>query len=72
MRSFLEASEALQQAALQNESMPAIWITVGIAYYRAGQYLEALNAINKAIDVDPLNSVAWFNLGVLASIRCPG
>lgn len=40
-------------------------ITEGEAAHRSGDHIAALTIFNKAIALDPSNSMAWFNRGVL-------
>lgn len=40
-------------------------VTEGEAAHRSGDHTAALTAFNKAIALDPSNSMAWFNRGVL-------
>ena len=40
-------------------------VTEGEAAHRSGDHAAALSAFNKAIALDPSNSMAWFNRGVL-------
>ena len=40
-------------------------VTEGEAAHRSGEHQAALIAFNKAIALDPSNSMAWFNRGVL-------
>lgn len=40
-------------------------VTEGEAAHRSGEHEAALSAFNKAIALDPSNSMAWFNRGVL-------
>lgn len=40
-------------------------VTEGEAAHRSGDHKAALSAFNKAIALDPSNSMAWFNRGVL-------
>ena len=40
-------------------------VSEGEAAHRSGDHQSALKAFNKAIAMDPSNSMAWFNRGVL-------
>jgi tetratricopeptide (TPR) repeat protein len=39
------------------------WTNKGVDLYNQGKYDEAIQAYNKAIEIDPLDEVAWSNKG---------
>jgi len=42
---------------------------MGINMKRAGKFNDALSFYNKAIDLDPANSIVLYNTGILHNIR---
>lgn len=65
---FRDPSAALKFAKAAIEKMPEsgmFWNTLGIAYYRAGQYPLALNALEKSITLqEGGDSLDWFFLAM--------
>lgn len=49
---------------LQDESKPAYWLDQGGLFATYGNYPEAIKAYQKAIELDPHNAEAYFDLGV--------
>jgi tetratricopeptide (TPR) repeat protein len=49
----------------RDERNPTLWCSIGILYYKIGQYKEALDAYSKAIRFNPYMSAVWYNLGTL-------
>ncbi|KAI1278305.1 hypothetical protein F5Y07DRAFT_361388 [Xylaria sp. FL0933] len=59
------AHEALQQAVYREERHPNLWITIANMYYWVKQYRDALDALLRAIRLNPYLYAPWYNLGVL-------
>ena len=64
-REYNRAHFAYQQAVYRDERNPTLWCSIGILYYKIGQYKEALDAYSKAIRFNPYMSAVWYNLGTL-------
>jgi tetratricopeptide (TPR) repeat protein len=57
--------EALQNLEKQNASAPEIPYNIGVAQLKLGNERAAQKAFERAIEIDPTFSKAWFNLGVM-------
>ena len=49
---------------IENENNAFYYYERGLAYYSAGNYQEAINNFNKAIDLDPNNDSFYNGRGV--------
>ncbi|KAI1411106.1 hypothetical protein F5Y13DRAFT_201635 [Hypoxylon sp. FL1857] len=66
LRQILAAYEAMQQAVRKgNGRSPTHWITVGILYYENYDLLNSLEALARAIRLDPCIWQSWFNITIL-------
>lgn len=70
-KAYPRAYEIYQQALLRNGSVPHVWNSIGILYYRIGQYKDSLDAFIRSIHLSPKESIVWTNLGVLYE-QCAG
>lgn len=59
-----EAVAALQELAIRNPGMPGLQHELGIAYYKGGEYMKAVDALNQAIHDDPKDNEAIQLLGL--------
>lgn len=58
-----------QQAIYRDDRFPGYWISMGVLYYAANSYRRSLDALSRGIRLNPYISEAWYNLGVLVSIK---
>ena len=56
-----DAIRILEKAIQKDFSFYGIWINIGNAYFRLGQYGSALNSYEQAIDRNPDSKLAWSN-----------
>jgi predicted O-linked N-acetylglucosamine transferase (SPINDLY family) len=59
-----EASALLQRLAQCNPDSPDIWNNVGVSYFAAGQYAQALLNFEKANQLDNQRAISYRNMGV--------
>ena len=60
-----ESNDSQEDEELAIDTTVDDLVTEGEAAHRSGDHTAALTAFNKAIALDPSNSMAWFNRGVL-------
>ena len=58
-------ADIVAENEFENDTTVDDLVTEGEAAHRSGEHKAALIAFNKAIALDPSNSMAWFNRGVL-------
>jgi len=59
-----EAVARLQDLAVRNPAMPGLQHELGIAYYKSGEYVKAIDALGKAVHDDPKDNEAVQLLGL--------
>jgi tetratricopeptide (TPR) repeat protein len=59
-----EAVAKLQELAARNPGMPGLEHELGIAYYKSGEYMKAIDALGKAVHDDPKDNEAVQLLGL--------
>jgi len=59
-----EAVARLQDLAARNPAMPGLQHELGIAYYKSGEYVKAIDALGKAVHDDPEDNEAVQLLGL--------
>lgn len=64
-----EAIAAFQQATRQSPSSTTAWLGLAIAYRRAGQDANALQAYEQVLRLDPNNQLALMSVGILGGFR---
>ncbi|KAJ5063485.1 hypothetical protein J3E74DRAFT_472435 [Bipolaris maydis] len=62
---FKEAYEALQLCVKSNSTIPDVWITIGVLYFKLNQYRDSLDALARSVRLNPQTWESWYNLGVL-------
>jgi tetratricopeptide (TPR) repeat protein len=62
---YAAAEEDLKLAVAQDPLNADAYVALGIAQKKQGNLTGAKSALNKAVDLDPDNAYARFNLGVL-------
>jgi len=40
------------------------WSELGMKYFKAGDYLKAIECFERAVKINPSSSVSWSNMGV--------
>ncbi|MBI3483176.1 MAG: tetratricopeptide repeat protein [Bacteroidetes bacterium] len=65
LKNFDEATTELQKVAKQNDQEPNIYNTLSLIETELGHYAEAMNFINEAIRLDPLQSYYVNNRGYI-------
>jgi tetratricopeptide (TPR) repeat protein len=63
LKRYNEAIKAYDMSNVQHTSKFS-WVDKGNALYQLGKYNESSQAYNKAIDIDPEYSLAWYNKGI--------
>jgi Tfp pilus assembly protein PilF len=66
-----DAYAALQQAVYRDSTISAFWNTIAILYRTVNQNFDALEAVRRAISINPLRYQYWYNQGVLVSDGAP-
>ncbi len=73
---FLMAKQKTAQAALELQAaarlapeVPRIWVNLGLSLYDSGRVGEALQALDRALDLDPRNPEALYFRGRIAAAR---
>jgi hypothetical protein len=61
------AYAALQQAVYRDATISTFWNTIAILYRTVAQNSDALDAISRAISINPLRYEYWYNQGMLVS-----
>lgn len=46
-------------------SDPNVWCSLGVLFYQLNQYLDALDAYSRAINLNPNICEVWYNVGTL-------
>jgi tetratricopeptide (TPR) repeat protein len=59
-----EAVAQLQELAARNPAMPGLQHELGIAYYKSGEYVKAIDALGKAVHDDPNDNEAVQLMGL--------
>ncbi len=57
------ACEHLEEVAKSYNNEPHLWAILGSLYFNSNHYKRAMDASEKAIQLDPCNSRAWLNIG---------
>lgn len=65
MKDWETAVRLLTQALTIDQSIPAVYINLGVAYKELGLFDEALKKYNKAIDLNPNYAEAFYNRGLV-------
>ena len=63
MEEFFECSEEANEAYDQAEEIAWRWYINATTLYKSGSYKEAIEAYDQAIDIDPMDFIAWNNKG---------
>jgi tetratricopeptide (TPR) repeat protein len=58
-----------EDLSIINESDPVAWCNKGHDLYSLGNYDEAIQAFDKAIQINPETAYAWIGKGVMFGIR---
>ncbi|KAG8741681.1 Lysine-specific demethylase 6A [Ceratobasidium sp. 428] len=67
---YQQALYYLPNPKLQNPKLCSTpWCSIGILYYNINQFLDALDAYSRAIQINAYISEVWFNLGSLYESR---
>lgn len=64
MQRFDEAIVALQQARSFNTELREIYNLLGYCHYKKGEYAAAVEAFEKAIELDPTSATDYANIGI--------
>lgn len=64
-RVYEEAYETLQQAVYCDGRSTTAWVSVGVLYYQINQPRDSLEALIRAIRLNPYLPEAWFNVFIL-------
>ena len=60
-----EMIAALKEETVQRPDNAEAWIQLGNVYFDAGRYNEAVNAYERAVELDPNKPDVWTDLGVM-------
>ena len=60
-----KALELLQEAAFKYPGEAAYWASLGIVYYKNGDYSDSFENIIKATSLNTFKLEIWYNLGIL-------
>jgi len=63
------ASEELRQAAHLAPKVPRIWLNLGLSQYDAGKVSAAVEALDRALDLAPMDAPALYFRGRVAAAR---
>ena len=55
----------LETRASQDPDDEAIWRELGNAYFDSDQYLEAIDAYRRSLEIDPGNANVWTDMGIM-------
>ncbi len=54
---------SLVEMALEIDELPELYNILGRAYYRLGDYMKAMEAFSRAIDLNPASAIDYANIG---------
>jgi Flp pilus assembly protein TadD len=60
-----EAIPLFRKALIMEPENPLLWLNLGIAQQRTGEYEEAIDSFQKAVHIDDDMSEAWNSLGLI-------
>jgi tetratricopeptide (TPR) repeat protein len=68
---LLTPAEAIEKysAAVKSEPTASNYLELGAAYYISKRWDEALDAFNKAVEVDPKQAFAYYYVGILNAAK---
>lgn len=69
LQDYTKAYDFLFKALNNDLHNPWYWTTIGVLYYKRGEYGYAINAMKRAINYEPLKAELWFNLGALYVLK---
>ena len=60
-----EAIPLFQRALAMEPENPLLWLNLGIAQQRTGDYEEAIESFQRALGIDPQLTDAWLSMGLI-------
>ena len=73
IRDSYKAYDCFQEAVYRLGDCLDYWVPIGVLVYTTGQLLDSLNALARAIRLNPNVWESWYNLGHLVntlSLKC--
>jgi tetratricopeptide (TPR) repeat protein len=57
--------QALQQRVAENPDSQELWTELGNAHFDSDQYLKAIDAYKRSLELDPGNANVWTDMGIM-------